>query len=1301
MNVITAPKVTVSDLEVGSGGTATVVGGTNSTLYLWHTKNLVWENGSGNTVTFEPYFGLVPTAPGQLTLDLQTGQGTNPYGGTLQVSGVDNVIGGSESSEYILANNDGDNIQGGFRDSFDAIIGGSGNDTLDGYRATDALIVAGSGTATLAGSTLSGATNLFVYSGGADTITNFRAGAGSGDVLDLSDAPGVSGFTQAMGDATQSGNNTVLDFGNGHTITLDNVTKSTLASSNFVFEPIVADIQAPSGIASTGTVPITLTISDALTVDTTNGSPSLTLSDGATATYDPDASNPAGHLLVFDYAIGSGDRSPNLEIAAVNTNGAVIEDAAGHAVDFSAALNQPTGLQIGASPLTVTSVTTSPTGEADSGLVDLTLQMSEPVTVTGNLYLALNIAPALVYYNYGPSSYYGSVSTSAGYDSGLSTPSQGKLVFDINVDATAQYTPDLAVTGVTLAAGARVQDSAGYNADFSAATGATGLELGPPLYVQTLTTDAPAGPAGIAFEANAGQTVHLSLAMSEGDLTVNTSAGSPTMTLSDGATTTYDSGASNPSTGTLVFDYAIGSNDHSPDLTVTSVNLNGATITDQSGHQASFPGALYGFASALHGPTNVEINPSPLTVTGVSATDYTQQDGTPGFMVTLTMSESVTASADAGDDAYLVLNNGELAPYVGSGASENQLVFGGAGDDANISVTGVVLNEDLNNETATFQDANGYNADFSGALNVPTGVSGGDPLYVTSLSDNSSAGEVDGGQTVEITLGMSEGFTVAGGTPTLAFDNQGTATYDAAASNPTTGTMVFDYAPGAGVETAALDITAVNLNGATVSDAGGNSADFSELIDEPLQFEVGPSTVLTVAPSAIGTLIGGQTLQLDLVMSENVDIDTSNGSPTLALSNGGTATYDAALSAVVASDGPDSIGQIIFDYTVPQDDPATNLDIASVNLNGATITDVASGLPADMSGAVGAYLGIALQEVPCFCAGTRIVTERGQVAVEDLRVGDRVATVLGRGWSAIEWVGHRSIDLRRHRNSDRVTPIRVAAGAFGEGLPLRDLYLSPGHSVFVRGVLIPIEHLVNGATVAASPCGAVTYWHVELALHDVLLAEGLAAESYLDTGNRCGFENGGAFIELRPDFEPKQWKETCVPLCHGGAAVEQTKAMLMARASEMTGGTITSRADPHIVADGRRCEPVQLGDDRLAFMLPEGSAEIELVSRRFVPTHTIPASDDRRCLGLCIKRLQLDGREIPLYAEALDTGWHRPERCPSHVHRWTVGCTPLPAGTRLVLIDLAGHGRYWENRTAFEHKRSCANGVWGSMALSR
>jgi hypothetical protein len=136
--------------------------------------------------------------------------------------------------------------------------------------------------------------------------------------------------------------------------------------------------------------------------------------------------------------------------------------------------------------------------------------------------------------------------------------------------------------------------------------------------------------------------------------------------------------------------------------------------------------------------------------------------------------------------------------------------------------------------------------------------------------------------------------------------------------------------------------------------------------------------------------------------------------------------------------------------------------------------------------------------------------------VELLREGDVVVTAAGEP-RPIRWIGHRRIDCRRHPKPHDVWPVRVHAGAFGDGLPRRELWLSPDHAVFVEGVLIPVRYLINGRTIVQQRIREVTYYHVELATHDVILAEGLPCESYLDTGNRSDFANGGA-VKLHPTF---------------------------------------------------------------------------------------------------------------------------------------------------------------------------------------
>ncbi|WP_018263147.1 Hint domain-containing protein [Methylobacterium sp. WSM2598] len=183
----------------------------------------------------------------------------------------------------------------------------------------------------------------------------------------------------------------------------------------------------------------------------------------------------------------------------------------------------------------------------------------------------------------------------------------------------------------------------------------------------------------------------------------------------------------------------------------------------------------------------------------------------------------------------------------------------------------------------------------------------------------------------------------------------------------------------------------------------------------------------------------------------------------------------------------------------------------------------------------------------CFAAGTRILTSRGEVAVEDLRVGDAAVTASGRA-RPIVWIGHR--ELAGPLSPDQ-HPVRVRAGAFGAGLPARDLLLSPGHPVLVGagadgegGVLVPVMCLINGTSIAREPAARVTYWHVELDAHDLLLAEGLAAESYLDLGSRPWFEEGSASALHDPDLVPAGVPGRCRPVATRGPAVEAERRRL-------------------------------------------------------------------------------------------------------------------------------------------------------------
>jgi hypothetical protein len=309
----------------------------------------------------------------------------------------------------------------------------------------------------------------------------------------------------------------------------------------------------------------------------------------------------------------------------------------------------------------------------------------------------------------------------------------------------------------------------------------------------------------------------------------------------------------------------------------------------------------------------------------------------------------------------------------------------------------------------------------------------------------------------------------------------------------------------------------------------------------------------------------------------------------------------------------------------------------------------------------------------CYAAGTRIATALGEVPIEALRVGDAVR-LAGGGTAPVIWLGYRRVDCARHKNPETVWPVRVRAHAFGDRVPARDLLLSPDHAVLADGVLIPIRCLINGATIAQERRDRVTYWHVELPRHAAILAEGLAAESYLDTGNRAAFENAGAVVEAHPDFAAgaeAAWRAgACAPQVTHGAALERVRRRVLTRAEAL--GWRRREVRPVLRGAGRVLPgPTEDGEWRV--MLPAGLDEVVLTSDAGVPRDA-GESPETRLLGVAIRGMALDGVAIPLDDARFGSGWHAAEEG----WRWTDGAGAIRvAGARLVSLRLAMAARCW------------------------
>jgi hypothetical protein len=151
----------------------------------------------------------------------------------------------------------------------------------------------------------------------------------------------------------------------------------------------------------------------------------------------------------------------------------------------------------------------------------------------------------------------------------------------------------------------------------------------------------------------------------------------------------------------------------------------------------------------------------------------------------------------------------------------------------------------------------------------------------------------------------------------------------------------------------------------------------------------------------------------------------------------------------------------------------------------------------------------------CFAPGTGIATPAGEVAVERLAIGDPILTADGRV-VPVRWIGRQT--LSKLFAGDRARPVLIRAGALGQGLPHRDLTVTADHGMILDGFVINAGALVNGTTITRLPLSdlpaSVTYYHVETAAHDVILAHGAAAETFVDYAGRAAFDNHAEYLAL-------------------------------------------------------------------------------------------------------------------------------------------------------------------------------------------
>jgi uncharacterized repeat protein (TIGR03803 family) len=332
--------------------------------------------------------------------------------------------------------------------------------------------------------------------------------------------------------------------------------------------------------------------------------------------------------------------------------------------------------------------------------------------------------------------------------------------------------------------------------------------------------------------------------------------------------------------------------------------------------------------------------------------------------------------------------------------------------------------------------------------------------------------------------------------------------------------------------------------------------------------------------------------------------------------------------------------------------------------------------------------------VICFLPGTQITTPSGEVAIERLKVGDAVSTVRGDS-RRIVWIGHgRVLATRGRRNA--ATPVIVRESALADNVPNRDLHITKAHSLYVDGVLIPAEYLINHRSIIWDDhAQEIPLYHIELETHDVLLANGAPAESYRDDGNRRLFQNANSGWHL-PAQEPY------APVLMGGPLVDAIWRRLLDRADHHDPPLLTEDADLHVVMDGERVDAEHVVRNAYIFSLPAIPSDIRIASRATAPAE-LGLARDPRPLGVAVRRVVVRAgtkfRIIEADDKRLDRGFHAFET--HNEFRWTDGDAALPqdiftgfTGAVEVIVHVAATARYLGDgpgrRAPSPHRRPAA-----------
>mgnify|MGYP003361761430 CR=1 FL=1 len=678
-------------------------------------------------------------------------------------------------------------------------------------------------------------------------------------------------------------------------------------------------------------------------------------------------------------------------------------------------------------------------------------------------------------------------------------------------------------------------------------------------------------------------------------------------------------------------------------------------------------------------------------------------------------------------DTGTVLNGGTISSYNNIsgnfhftwGSSGGTLVLAaGAVDPQESPLKGtanIIVKSGATLSKATLQSGNSITVSSGGSLSNTTVTSGATAIFSAGALED--VGIALNGGTISafnsppyFTWGSSGGKLILGSGAVDTVENplSGNATI-VVNSGATLSSVTLQSGNSLGISAGGKIATAVVSNGAGLGVAGSlGSASVvgGGRVDVTSGGSLGAATVSsggTVDISAGGVISGTVTVQNggSVIIGTsaggvvNLQGDTNGGLVISGLTSGGTVNTVISGFSGAAAGNSDSIelaglkSADVSSVTYPSANQValtlTNggvvtLNIPGVESKGFTLSDGKDGW---------------LDYEVCFLSGSMIQTPKGEVAVETLRLGDDVtAYVDGLPQSRrVVWAGKSHATVRPHLAEDEAGyPVRILKSAISEGVPHKDMLITPEHCLFFNGRFVPARMLVNGSSIFYdTSITSYDYYHVETEQHSVLCADGMLTESYLDTGNRRTFRQDSAVVSLGAGR--RDWAEdAAVPLCVERVFVEPLFHALAARADEVFGNqtsvntaALTQDPDLHLVTQtGAIVRPVHQQASQYRFMLPPGVTSVRIVSRASRPSDVVgPYVDDRRMLGVAVASVQLITAEkqqsITTHLQAdKPAGWHAADTACA----WTDGnaSLPLPALEKktmgMLCLEVCGAGPY-------------------------